>query len=60
MFHATRTHEHTKHLRDIVKGVDYDQTKRYKKHYPGRHHVCGDEEADPGHHDENSRWQVNV
>ena len=46
-FKFIRKFKHCKYLRNIVKCVYYDQTKSYKKYYPRRYHVCGDEEADP-------------
>ena len=49
-----------KYLRYIVEGVNNNQTKCYKKYNPRRYHICGDEEADPWHHDKNSGWQVYI
>ena len=47
-------------LRDVVEGVDDDETERHEEHDARRHDVGGDEEADPRHDDEDGRRQVDV
>ena len=46
--------------RDVVEGVDDDQTESDEQDDPGWDDVGGDEEADPGHDDEDGRRQVDV